>query len=175
VGRPPRRDRQSSTAPRVANEQAGRRIRSARALGSKEKFTERANEVPLQVHKARRVSEWRLPCAHGSKSSKRWQLAAQVVPIDEAPRRENTAFSYSFGTAPSPCAYPPDHGYLQEAFDADKLQFFSSHQARQEFKSMTHGMQRDRFRNFGKAAGFKAHLHLRNRDRSCFRAVTTGL
>jgi DNA-binding HxlR family transcriptional regulator len=80
-GRPPRRDRQSSTGPRVANEQAGRRIRSARALGSKEKFTERANEVPLQVHKARRVSEVASACAHGSKSSKRWQLAAQVLPI----------------------------------------------------------------------------------------------
>lgn len=31
-------------------------------------------------------------------------------------------------------------------------------------KSMTHGMRRDRFRNFGKAAGFPAHL--RNRGRS---------
>jgi hypothetical protein len=64
---------------------------------------------------------------------------APVAQLDRAPWRENTAFWYSFSTVPSRCAYPPDHRYLQEAFDADKLQFFSSHQARQDAKVVTRG------------------------------------
>ena len=39
-------------------------------------------------------------------------------------------------------------------------------------KSMTHGMRRDRFRNFGKAAGFSAHLRNRGRGYVLVRGAT---